>query len=269
MTLSIITINFNNLDGLRKTVDSVISQTFTDFEWIVIDGGSCDGSLELIKQHSDHFAYWCSEPDKGIYNAINKGIAHAHGEWLQFLNSGDRLFEDSTIEQVFHANHQGDILYGNAMLLYPDGKIIDKKYPDAVSLNYFKHDVINHQACFFRREVFEGHPYNEGYLIASDWAYCFEAVCRGLRFEHLNQTIVYYDNGGLSAKWTERQIREREEILEKYIPAQLKPDMEVLDELHSLRIRKSTRIILNSTLKFCRWWERLMKRIETHRHFFP
>lgn len=265
MTLSIITVNLNNHDGLKKTVNSVNSQTFNDFEWIIIDGGSTDGSRELIEQYSDRIAYWCSEPDKGIYNAINKGIAHAHGEWLQFLNSGDRLFEDSTIAQVFNTDHLGDILYGNAMLLYPDGKIIDKKYPDNISLNYFKHDVINHQACFFRREVFDGHPYNEDYLIASDWAFCFEAVCRDLRFEHIDHTIVYYDNGGLSAKWSERQIREREDILDKYIPIQLKPDMEVLDELHSLSIRKSTRKILNISLKFCKWWDGMMKKIESRK----
>lgn len=92
MKLSIITVNLNNRDGLKRPIDSVVSQTFTNYEWIVIDGGSTDGSRELIEQYSNHFAYWCNEPDKGIYNAMNKGIAHAKGEWLQFLNSGDVLY---------------------------------------------------------------------------------------------------------------------------------------------------------------------------------
>lgn len=265
MILSIITINFNNKDGLQHTIDSVISQTSNEYEWIVIDGGSTDGSRELIERYAEHLAYWCSEPDNGIYNAINKGIAHAHGDYLQFLNSGDSLYEATTLEQVSSTEHYGDILYGDAMCHYPDGSTLDKKYPDTVSLNYFKHDVINHQATFFRREVFDGHPYNEDYLIASDWAYCFEAVCRGLRFEHLNQTIVNYDNGGLSAQWSERQFREREEILEKYIPVQIKPDMEVLDMLHQLGIRRSTRKLLDCSLKFCQWWDGMMKRIEQHK----
>lgn len=91
--LSIITVNLNNCDGLRRTIDSVVSQTFTDFEWIVIDGGSTDCSRELMEQYKDHFAFWCSEPDNGIYNAMNKGIVHANGEWLLFLNSGDWLAE--------------------------------------------------------------------------------------------------------------------------------------------------------------------------------
>ena len=85
MKLSIITVNLNNREGLQKTIDSVVNQTFRDFEWIVIDGGSTDGSKELIEQYADHFAYWVSEPDKGIYNAMNKGIKVAKGEYLQFL----------------------------------------------------------------------------------------------------------------------------------------------------------------------------------------
>ena len=89
MKLSIITVNLNNLEGLKKTYESVVSQTFTDYEWLVIDGGSTDGSREFIEQHQDKFAYWCSEPDKGIYNAMNKGIVRAKGEYLNFMNSGD------------------------------------------------------------------------------------------------------------------------------------------------------------------------------------
>ena len=265
-TLSIITVNLNNRDGLQRTIDSVVGQTFTDYEWIVIDGGSTDGSRELIEQYQDHFAHWCSEPDKGIYNAINKGIAHAKGDYIQILNSGDRLFETNTLEVLFSKKYDADILYGDAMLLYPDGSRIDKHYPDTLSLNYFIHDVINHQASFFRRKVFDGHPYNEDYLIAGDWAYCLEAVCRGLHFQHVPQTIVYYDNNGISAQWTERQIKERQEILERYIPKHLKLDMAVIDELNLLRKRRSTKFLLDRSIRFCKRWNNLMEKIEKHRH---
>lgn len=274
MKLSIITINLNNADGLKKTIDSVVAQTFNDYEWIVIDGGSTDGSRELIELNSEHISFWISEPDKGIYNAINKGIAHAQGDYIQILNSGDCLFEPTTLEKVFDHELTGDINYGDAVLLYhpqagtpayQDGSRLDKHYPDTVSLNYFKHDVINHQATFFRREVFDGHPYNESFIIAGDWAYCFEAVCRGLVFSHIPQTIVYYDNSGISAQWSERQLREREEILDKYIPAQIKPDMEILDELHELRKRRSTKRLLNWSLRFCHRWDKVMQKIEKRR----
>lgn len=263
MKLSIITINFNNLEGLRRTAESICAQSFTDYEWIVIDGGSTDGSVHLIETYADRIAYWCSESDNGIYNAINKGIAHAHGDYLQFLNSGDFFFDCATLKQLFSSDFRdADIIYGDAVLLYPDGRRIDKHYPDTISLNYFIHDVINHQASFFRRQVFDGHPYNEHFLIAADWAYCIEAVCRGLRFKHIPQTIVYYDNGGISAQWTERQIREREDILNTYIPPHLKPDMAAIDDLRSLRLRRSTSKLLNLCLCMCRRWDNLMKRIE-------
>lgn len=97
MKLSIITINYNNREGLRKTIESVVAQTTREFEYIVIDGGSTDGSVDVIKEFSDYIDYWVSEPDKGIYNAMNKGVKVAHGDYCQFLNSGDWLY-DSNVE---------------------------------------------------------------------------------------------------------------------------------------------------------------------------
>ena len=116
MKLSIITVNLNNCDGLQKTIDSVVSQTFKDFEWIVIDGGSTDGSKELIEQYADHFTYWVSEPDKGIYNAMNKGIRVAKGDYLQFLNSGDYLYDRTTLEKCLLPQNNADVIYGNLYL---------------------------------------------------------------------------------------------------------------------------------------------------------
>ena len=89
VTLSIITINYNNKKGLLKTIDSIKEQSFTDFEWIIIDGGSTDGSVEIIRENESRIAYWISEHDKGVYDAMNKGILHANGLWLNFMNSGD------------------------------------------------------------------------------------------------------------------------------------------------------------------------------------
>ena len=110
--LSIITVNLNNLEGLKRTYESVVCQTFTDYEWIVIDGGSTDGSREFIEQHQDKFAYWCSEPDKGIYNAMNKGIMRAKGEYLNFMNSGDCFASNDTLIRVLVDERNEDIIYG-------------------------------------------------------------------------------------------------------------------------------------------------------------
>ena len=105
MKLSIITINFNNHDGLQKTINSVIAQTWKDFEWIIIDGGSTDGSKNLIEQYDKYITYWISESDKGIYNAMNKGIKIARGDYLQFLNSGDYFYNEKVIEKFCNRNN--------------------------------------------------------------------------------------------------------------------------------------------------------------------
>lgn len=115
--ISIITINFNNKNGLIKTLNSVISQTCKEFEWIIIDGGSTDGSKELLENYSEHITYWVSEPDNGIYHAMNKGIRVAKGDYLQFLNSGDYLANNKTIEDFYNENFTDDVIYGNAIIV--------------------------------------------------------------------------------------------------------------------------------------------------------
>ena len=111
MTYSIITVNYNNYEGLRRTIKSVVCQTYKDYEYIIIDGGSTDGSAELIRQYTDHLTFWVSEPDKGIYNAMNKGVAHANGEYLNFMNSGD-CFYDENVLQTLKAHLDSDIVEG-------------------------------------------------------------------------------------------------------------------------------------------------------------
>jgi len=120
--LSIITVNLNNAEGLRKTIESVVTQTFTDFEYIIIDGGSTDGSVEIIKLYADKITYWVSEPDKGIYNGMNKGIMVAKGEYCQFLNSGDWLVNENVLKEVFA---DVDIVYGD--LKIPNGNFFIPK----------------------------------------------------------------------------------------------------------------------------------------------
>ena len=116
MKLSVITINYNNRDGLRQTIESVVGQTYRDFEYIIIDGGSTDGSVDVIKEYADKIDYWVSEKDKGIYNAMNKGVAVALGEYCLFLNSGDTLCHPDVLAQVQKAGTDADIICRNAII---------------------------------------------------------------------------------------------------------------------------------------------------------
>ena len=143
MKLSIITVNLNNRIGLERTINSVVSQTFKDFEWIVIDGGSTDGSKELITQYANHFAYWVSEPDKGIYNAMNKGIKVAKGEYLLFLNSGDWIIDERVAQDFIETSISADIISGDVCLVYDENTMPIKKSPspEDVGFDYFFHYI--------------------------------------------------------------------------------------------------------------------------------
>lgn len=157
--LSIITINYNNVSGLRKTIESVKSQTFQDYEWIVIDGGSTDGSKELIEENKQYFSYWVSEPDKGIYDAMNKGTVLAQGEYCQFLNSGDYLIAPDTLAKIFSKPLQADVIYGDVWFI-KDNKVIEKRtYPDQMTLSFLFRSPLGHQATFVKTKAAQKHLY--------------------------------------------------------------------------------------------------------------
>lgn len=216
MKLSIITINFNNKEGLQKTIDSVIGQTWRDFEWIVIDGGSADGSKELIEQYQQNFAFWCSEPDKGVYNAMNKGIAKAKGEYLNFLNSGDVFFESSTLDYVFQKEISitGDIVYGDAIQV-EDGIERSWTFPRHVDLEYFCFGNICHQAMFIKTSLLRREGYDESYKLYADWARWIHAFLEGAMFQYIPVVICRYEMGGMSSRDSVLMKEEYEKIIRK------------------------------------------------------
>lgn len=229
MKLSIITINYNDVDGLKRTIDSVVYQTFRDYEWIVVDGGSSDGSRELIEQNSTLFTYWVSEPDKGIYNAMNKGIDHANGGWLLFLNSGDWLYADDVLDRVFSKEYSSDVIYGDVMYHWPDARGMElEQKPNKISLYYLYEHTLCHQSTFYKKDIFANHRYNEEYKICSDWALFIRLVIEGYAFEHLPFCISIFDQNGISSHLTPEHIAERKRVFEDNIPPHLLLDIEEL-----------------------------------------
>ena len=269
MKLSIITVNLNNCEGLRRTIDSVVSQTYTDYEWIIVDGGSTDGSKELIEQNADRFSYWCCEPDNGVYAAMNKGISHANGEYVQFLNSGDWLYENDTLDRVFKIinNKDADIYYGDMVQVNNGGRLNPCTYPDKLGFFYFPYGNICHQATFYRRNLFEQNHYDESFSIVSDWALNLNLLFKGCTFKHIGQFIVYYDNLGRSSYADEKHHIERTTAFDRYVPNQIKNDLAWYeDNYHFTRHRKSTRWIMDHAIKFCQWLDRILSRKESKRN---
>lgn len=222
MKLSVITINYNNRDGLRKTVESVVNQTCRDFEYIVIDGGSTDGSVDVIKQYADNIDYWVSEPDKGIYNAMNKGIAVAHGEYLNFMNSGDCFYNCNSIAEFVNLQANEDIVFGN-MVDSNTGKRMGCISSDNITAADFLNASLPHQASFIHKDAFEKYGlYDEKYKIASDWKFFFCAIVfMSAPIKYVNITFAKYDNEGIS---TSIYGTESELILKEICPNRLIPD---------------------------------------------
>lgn len=225
MKLSIITINYNNRDGLQKTIDSVVNQTWRDFEWIVIDGGSTDGSKELIEKNQDHFAYWCSEPDKGVYNAMNKGIAKAKGEYLNFMNSGDGFYEKDTLQKVFSVDCCADIIYGDTMQIYSD-HTRKEHITDKIELYTFYNANICHQSMFIRTEILKEKGFDESYKIAADFSRWVEAVYDGNSFQYVNLIVSQFDKTGVSSMDKSLLDKEFERAFRKLFPDHVKMSME-------------------------------------------
>ena len=169
-TLTIITICYNIKDEIERTCKSIIDQTWQDFEWIVVDGGSTDGTVDVLKKYADRIDVLISEPDKGIYNAMNKGIKLAHGEWLNFMNGGDCFAANDVLEKVFkNKEYDADILYGDVKVYRTDGTSFIKTHPSEISKNFLRINTICHQSSFIKYSIFkEFGLYNEKLKIVSD-----------------------------------------------------------------------------------------------------
>lgn len=198
MKLSIITINYNNCKGLERTLHSIQSQTCHDFEWIVIDGGSTDGSKELILQHQDAISHWCSEPDNGIYHAMNKGVAKAIGDYCLFLNSGDELCDSHVIERLQSASFSADIVSCD---MYVDGigRKNLRKSVESVNAYWVYDNTLYHPSTWIRQEVLKKCPYHEEFRTISDWVFFFEAlVLQKCSYQHIPFPVSVFYKDGLS-----------------------------------------------------------------------
>lgn len=251
MKLSIITINYNNCAGLQKTIDSVVAQTWRDFEWIIIDGGSTDGSKELIEKYQEHFTYWCSEPDKGVYDAMNKGIIKAKGEYLNFMNSGDYFYNIHTIENVFSHELTADLIYGDWIKVYPEHE--EKRQVPKANFNltvFFENEC--HQAMFIKSEILKERGYDINYPIWADWKRWIELSLEGRKFQYVPVTVCRFAAGGFGDKdiaWISKEIDNITNIMPpeigNHISEYYKTIYKLMKYENNALIAETTRIALN------------------------
>ncbi|WP_396161063.1 glycosyltransferase family 2 protein [Flavobacterium sp.] len=239
--ISVVTINYNNPQGLKKTIESVVNQTYKDFEYIIIDGGSNEEDVTIIKAYQNQINYWLSEPDKGIYNAMNKGIKQATGQFVIFLNSGDNFTNSKVLEEVQHQlKPDYDLYYGDYFRVKSNSKR-RKTFPENLSFSFFYTGSLAHPATFFKRTLFdEIFYYNESYKIVSDWEFYIYAICyKNIKYHYLRMVISDFDFTGISSnpKFKDLERQERKSVLEKYFPLFL-DDYEKLSLLNSKRFKQ-------------------------------
>ena len=271
MKLSIITINRNNAAGLEKTMFSVASQTCKDFEYIVVDGASTDGSVEVIKKLESEFAHlkWVSEPDSGIYNAMNKGIRMATGDYIQILNSGDILANFEVVAKMFKSLESisyPDIMYGNMIKDSINGKKVrDKGFAGRIpTMIDFFHSTLNHDPAYIKRSLFEKYGYyREDLPITADWRWYVEAIpFGGVEPIYVDIDVTIFDMTGVSEMQIAKREKERDEELKRILPLGVYQDY----KKHLFPIEQWSRIKkIGFVYKFFYFVERVIFKFEKRR----
>lgn len=241
--ITIITVCFNAEQTLRETIQSVLGQTFQDYEYLIIDGNSSDKTLDIVKEYKSDKIKLYSEDDRGIYNAMNKGIAKAKGEYLYFLNAGDSFFSNTILESVNRelSNNRPSLLYGNVRLLYQN------KYKSRISdfgnlgmralAKVFKGSMPCHQSMFVRNDVMFTRYFNESYKIRADYDLFVYLFRYKYNIKYIELTIANYPAYGISSCKTQRlrklYIEETKQILTNYYPVQMR-FREIIDQVFGL-----------------------------------
>ncbi|MHC8947652.1 glycosyltransferase family 2 protein [Sphingobacterium hungaricum] len=216
--ISIITIVYNNAKDIEFTMASVLNQTYPVIEYIVIDGLSTDGTVDIIKKYKNQLAVFTSEKDAGIYDAMNKGLKEATGDYVLFLNSGDALYDENTLDHVVKKGKNADIIYGETMLIDENRQEIGLRRhaaPKEFTWKSFKYGMnICHQAIYIKREI--AVPYNENYKLSADIDWIIRCAKNAKTAVNVNELVARYLVGGLSQKRHRESLKERYVIFNQY-----------------------------------------------------
>lgn len=194
--ITVITVVFNGRKYIESTILSVIGQTYPNLEYIIIDGGSTDGTIDIIHKYKDKIDYWQSEKDAGIYDAMNKGLRRASGRWVNFMNAGDAFYAPDTVTEIFAAGTQrATFIYGGVEIVYPD--LVRIQRPGAPE-NLWQGMQFCHQSVFTDVAYHQAHPFNIANKIAADLAFFYEAYQEKMTFSDCGKVISRVITGGVS-----------------------------------------------------------------------
>lgn len=213
--ISVITVTLNASSGLQKTLESIAGQDYPDLEIIVIDGGSADGTLDVIQAHAEQIAYWISEPDGGIYDAMNKGLAHATGIWVIFMNTGDIFVKQNLLSMVFiDGPNDADVIFGDSVVVYPGFKAYR---PAGFPENLWKGMICNHQSMFFRTEILQKNGYDTSFRIGADHELILRLFIQNKRFVRFQGSVAAWTAGGISDRERVASVTERYRIVRMHL----------------------------------------------------
>lgn len=216
--LSVITIVYNNVADIERTMLSVLGQTYPNIEYIIVDGLSTDGTLDIIKKYRDKISKLISEKDEGIYDAMNKGLAAATGDYVLFMNSGDEIYDSDTVAKVFATAADADIYYGETEMIDASGQTLGQrrhKTPENFTWRDFKYGMsVSHQAIYIKRSLTE--PFDRRYHLSADIDWILKAAKKAKNIVNVHQYVAKYLVGGMSKKRHRQSLVERFKIMKRY-----------------------------------------------------
>lgn len=250
MKYSVITVCYNDRIGLERTILSVINQTFTDYEYIIIDGASTDGSVDVIKKYNDNIAYWISEKDDGVYSAMNKGIKIAKGDYCIFMNSGDTFYDQYVLDNVSKFELKADLIVGRASMTQDGKQLSIANPPQFISYGFWLYHSVIHQASFMNTKKLKDRLYDESLRIVSDWKYMFtEYITEKYDYKSIPIVVCRFDTTGISSN-NEKRMAEREYVLKDVLPPMLYKEYKEYDGLKYLYTNVPFMKVLNELFKY-------------------
>lgn len=255
--LSIVTVNLNNAEGLEKTIRSVIQQTCSDYELIIVDGASTDGSINIIEKYRSNIKFFVSEPDHGVYDAMNKGIEASAGNYCLFLNSGDFFFDNEVVGFFIKSHSNAAIVYGNSYKIKPHYRRVIRYSSELTLYDFYKTEPgLHHQATFIRRDLFAKYGnYNNDIKIIADWEFFFRVIILNqVKAKYLDRIISAFDATGISNSLRPGDARRdnanriKYDIIDKNFPDIVVDDYKRLDSI--LSKQSVLRKIMNKVIYF-------------------